>query len=62
MFGISGKDVPRGEWKVVELPDQKAHVQFCVSDNTGSFSLVVSDKGTIYFSGVNKKGEAGEPC
>lgn len=60
VLGITGKDVPKSEWRAVELPDQKALVKYCASDNTGSFAVVVSDKGGVYFGGVNKKGEAGE--
>ena len=29
-------------------------------DNAGTFCLVVSDKGAVYFGGVNRKGESGE--
>ena len=36
-------------------------VEHCCSDNVGTCTLVISDKGVAYFSGVNKKGEAGEP-
>lgn len=60
VFGISGKDVPKGEWKAVDLPDQKTRVKFVACDNTGSFSLIVDDKGATYFAGTNKKGESGE--
>lgn len=60
VFGISSKDIPRGEWKVLELPDKNVKVEDCSCDNAGTFSLVVSDKGTVYFGGMNKKGEAGE--
>ncbi len=60
MWGIQGKEVPRGEWKVVELPDKNVKVKHCSSDNAGSCSLVISDKGVAYFGGVNKKGESGE--
>ena len=35
-------------------------MEHCACDNAGTFCLVVSDKGTVYFGGVNKKGEAGE--
>ena len=35
-------------------------VEHCACDNAGTFCLVVSDKGAVYFGGVNKKGEAGE--
>lgn len=60
VFGVTSKDVPRGEWRVLELPDKNVKVEHCACDSTGSFSLVVSDKGTVYFGGLNKKGEAGE--
>lgn len=60
VFGVTSKDVPRGEWRVLELPDKNVKVEHCACDSTGSFSLVVSDKGTVYFGGHNKKGEAGE--
>lgn len=61
MFGIVGTDVPKTEWKVLELPDKNVKVDHCSCDNTGAFSLVISDKGVAYFGGINKKGEAGEP-
>ena len=61
MFGIVGADVPKTEWKVLELPDKNVKVDHCSCDNTGAFSLVISDKGVAYFGGNNKKGEAGEP-
>ncbi len=61
MFGITGKDIPKGEWKSLELPDKNVSVEYCSCDNAGSFSVVVSDKGVVYFGGVNRKGEAGEP-
>ena len=35
-------------------------VEHCACDNAGTFCLVVSDKGAVYFGGVNKKGESGE--
>ena len=60
MFGITAKDVPKGEWKPVELPDKNVKVEHCSCDNAGSFSLIVTNKGSIYFGGLNKKGEAGE--
>lgn len=60
MFGATGKDVPKGEWKVLELPDKNVKVEHCACDNTGTFSLIISDKGVAYFGGINKKGEAGE--
>ena len=60
VFGVTSKDVPKGEWRVLELPDKNVKVEHCACDSTGSFSLVVSDKGTVYFGGLNKKGEAGE--
>ena len=59
-FGITGKDVAKGSWAEVELPDPKAKIQQIACDNTGSFCLAVSDKGVVYFGGVNKKGEAAE--
>ena len=58
--GITGKDVPRGKWTEVEVPDPKAKISHLACDSTGSFCLVISDKGVVYFGGVNKKGEAGE--
>lgn len=61
MFGITGKDVPRSEWKALELPDKNVKVEYCSSDSTGAFSVIISDKGVAYFGGMNKKGEAGEP-
>lgn len=61
VFGVVGKDVPKGEWKMVELPDKNVKVEHCSCDNTGTFSLVVTDKGVVYFGGLNKKGEAAEP-
>jgi alpha-tubulin suppressor-like RCC1 family protein len=61
VFGITSKDVSKGEWKEVALPDKNVKVEHCACDNAGTFCLVVSDKGTVYFGGVNKKGEAGEP-
>ena len=61
VFSIAGKDVPKGEWKQVELPDQKNRVKFVTCDKTGSFSVIVDDKGASYFAGNNKKGENGEP-
>ena len=61
VFGISGKDVPKGEWKAVELPDKNVKVEHCSCDNNGLFSLIISDKGVAYFGGLNRKGEAGEP-
>ncbi len=61
MFGLTGKDVPKGEWKALELPDKNVKVEHCSCDNIGTFSLVISDKGVAYFGGINKKGEAGEP-
>ncbi len=60
VFGLSQKDVPKGEWKEVELPDKNVKVEHCSCDNAGSFCLVVSDKGVVYFGGINKKGESGE--
>ncbi|CAI8051400.1 E3 ubiquitin-protein ligase MYCBP2 [Geodia barretti] len=60
VFGITSKDVSKGEWKEVALPDKNVKVEHCACDNAGTFCLVVSDKGTVYFGGVNKKGEAGE--
>ena len=61
VFGLTGKEVPKGEWKMVELPDKNVKVEHCSCDNTGTFSLVVTDKGVVYFGGLNKKGEAAEP-
>ena len=61
VFGLIGKEVPKGEWKTVELPDKNVKVEHCSCDNTGTFSLVVTDKGVVYFGGLNKKGEAAEP-
>ena len=60
MFGVTSKDVPQGEWRALELPDKNVRVEHCSCDNSGSFCLVVTDKGTVYFGGLNKKGEAGE--
>ena len=60
MFGITDKDIPKGKWQPIELPDPKAKVAFYACDNAASFCMVVSDKGVIYFGGLNKKGEAGE--
>ena len=60
VFGVTGKDVSKGDWKLLELPDKNVKVEQCSCDNTGSFSVVISDKGVAYFGGVNKKGEAGE--
>ncbi len=60
-FGISGKDVPKGEWEGLELPDKNVKVEHCSCDNTGTFSLVLTDKGVAYFGGINRKGESGEP-
>ena len=60
MFGLTGDDVPKGEWNPVELPDKGVKVEHSSCDNTGSFCLVVSDKGVVYFSGTNKQGESGE--
>ena len=60
MFGVSGKDVPKGEWKVLDLPDKNVKVEHCCSDKSGTYSLIISDKGVAYFGGINKKGEAGE--
>ena len=59
-FGITGKDVAKGEWKPVELPDPKAKVVYSASDFTGSYCHIVTDKGIVYFGGLNKKGESGE--
>ena len=59
-FGITGKDVAKGEWKQIELPDPKAKVVYSASDFTGSYCHIVTEKGTVYFGGVNKKGESGE--
>ena len=50
----------KGEWKTLELPDKNVKVEHCSCDNTGSFSLIITDKGVAYFGGLNKKGEAGE--
>ena len=61
VFGLIGKEVPKGEWKTVELPDKNVKVEHCSCDNTGTFSLVATDKGVVYFGGLNKKGEAAEP-
>jgi E3 ubiquitin-protein ligase MYCBP2 len=61
VFGLIGKEVPKGEWKMVELPDKNVKVEHCSCDNTGTFSLVVTNKGVVYFGGLNKKGEAAEP-
>ena len=36
-------------------------MEHCACDNAGMFCLVVSDKGAVYFGGLNKKGEGGEP-
>ena len=58
--GVTGKDIPKGQWSEVELPDAKVKIASVAVDNTGSFCLVVSDKGVVYFGGMNKKGEAGE--
>lgn len=60
VFGITGKDVAKGEWKPVELPDPKAKVVYSACDFTGSYCHIVTDKGLVYFGGVNKKGESGE--
>ena len=60
MFGLAEADVPKGEWSSVELPDKGVKVEHCSCDNAGSFCLVVSDKGVVYFGGTNKKGESGE--
>ena len=46
---------------MVELPDKNVKVEHCSCDNAGTFSLVVTDKGVVYFGGLNKKGEAAEP-
>ena len=35
-------------------------MEHCACDNAGTFCLVVSDKGAVYFGGINRKGEAGE--
>ena len=61
VFGLLGKETPKGEWKTVELPDKNVKVEQCSCDNAGTFSLVVTDKGVVYFGGLNKKGEAAEP-
>ena len=60
VFGLTGSDVPKGEWHTLELPDKGAKVGHCSCDSSGSFCLVVSDKGVVYFGGTNKKGESGE--
>lgn len=60
MFGIPSKEVPRGEWKALELPDKNVKVEHCSCDNSGTFCLVISDKGVAYFAGLNRKGESGE--
>jgi E3 ubiquitin-protein ligase MYCBP2 len=60
VFGVNGKDTPRGDWKLLELPDKNVKVEYCACDNIGTFSLVISDKGVAYFGGINKKGESGE--
>ena len=52
--------MPKGQWVEVELPDPKAKIERIACDNSGSFCLAVSDKGVVYFSGTNKKGEAAE--
>ena len=59
-FGVTGKDVTKGEWKPVELPDPKAKVVYSACDVTGSYCHVVTAMGIVYFGGVNKKGESGE--
>ena len=59
-MGITGKDIPKGQWAEIDLPESKSKVEYCACDNSGSFCLLVTDKGTVYFGGVNKKGEAGE--
>ena len=60
ILGITEKDVPKGEWKKVELPEQHAKISFIQGDHTGSFCLAISDQGTVYFGGTNRKGEAAE--
>ena len=60
MFGLTGDDVPKGDWNPVELPDKGVKVEHSSCDSTGSCCLVVSDKGVVYFGGTNKKGESGE--
>ena len=60
VFGVTSKDVPKGEWRALDLPDKNVKVEYCACDSSGCFSLVVSDKGMVYFGGLNKKGEAGE--
>ena len=61
VFGVTGKEIPKGTWQELELPDKNVKVEYCSCENTGAFSLVITDKGVAYFGGLNKKGEAGEP-
>ncbi|XP_011407139.1 PREDICTED: E3 ubiquitin-protein ligase MYCBP2-like, partial [Amphimedon queenslandica] len=60
VVGVTGKDTPKGQWTEVELPDAKMKIESIAVDNTGSFCVLVTDKGVVYFGGVNRKGEAGE--
>ena len=55
VFGITAKDVQKGEWKEVPLPDKNVKVEHCSCDNAGTFCLVVSDKGSVYFGGLDRK-------
>ena len=57
---MTGKDTPKGQWSEVDLPDAKVKIETIAVDNTGSFCILITDKGVVYFGGVNKKGEAGE--
>ncbi len=60
MFGITEKDVPKSEWKQLELPDPKVTISQIKGDHTGCYCLAISNQGVVYFGGTNRKGEAAE--
>ena len=60
VFGITAKNAQRGKWEEVPLPEKSMKVEHCSCNTAGTFSLVVSDKGAVYFGGLRNDGKAGE--
>lgn len=59
-MGLTDKESSKDVWKKVDFPEKKAKVKFLACDNSGSFTIAVTNKGGAYFGGTNKKGEAAE--
>lgn len=60
MFGITDKDVPKGEWKKVPMPSGVTAFTQVKVDHTGSFCLATTEQGGVFFAGTNRKGEFGQ--